>query len=96
MRPPGSGAELPIDVRLVSSSRNELGQAVQQGRFRHDLYYLLNVIEIRMPALRERCEDLEDLATALLQRICQDSGQPQPRLSERALAWLQRHPLPAI
>ncbi|MEY5099668.1 MAG: hypothetical protein RJA36_2387 [Pseudomonadota bacterium] len=94
MRARGSSTEQQIDVRLISASRDKLGQAVQQGRFRHDLYYLLNVIEIRMPALRERREDLNDLASALLQRLCQDSGLPQPRLSERALAWLQRHPLP--
>ena len=93
-RPLGSGSGQTLDVRLVGATRADLGQAVQQGRFRHDLYYLLNVIEIRLPALRERREDLEPLASALLQRLCQDGGLPQPRLSARALAWLQSQPLP--
>ena len=93
-RPLGSGSGQTLDVRLVGATRADLGQAVQQGRFRHDLYYLLNVIEIRLPALRERREDLEELASALLQRLCQDDGLAQPRLSAHALAWLQTQPLP--
>jgi len=92
--PPGSDTEQAIDVRLVSATRADLGQAVQQGRFRHDLYYLLNVIEIRLPALRERREDLDELASALLQRLCRDDGWPVPRLSARALDWLRTLPLP--
>jgi len=93
-RPLGSGPGQAIDVRLVGATRTDLAQAVRQGLFRHDLYYLLNVIEIRLPALHERREDLEDLASALLRRLCQDSGLPLPRLSAGALAWLRTQPLP--
>jgi len=67
---------------------------VQSGQFRQDLFYRLNVIGLRSPALRERREDLPLLVEALLARLCGESGQAVPRVSERALAWLQARELP--
>ncbi|WP_342129969.1 sigma-54-dependent transcriptional regulator [Hydrogenophaga sp. OTU3427] len=90
----GAVQEERIDVRLVSATHKDLAAEVKAGRFRQDLFYRLNVIEVRMPALRERREDLESLVHALLRRICAESGQPLPEVSPEAMAWLQQHPLP--
>ncbi|MBV8619788.1 MAG: sigma-54-dependent Fis family transcriptional regulator [Curvibacter sp.] len=93
VRPLGSTQEVPVDVRVVSATHKDLAADVQNGRFRQDLYYRLNVIEIIVPPLRERREDLPDLCRALLARIGQESGLPTPRLTDAALAALGRHPL---
>ena len=93
VRPLGSVQEEVVDVRLVSATHRNLGAMVQSGEFRQDLFYRLNVIELRTPSLRERREDLPLLAASLLQRICQDSGQPTPEISPEALDWLCAHPL---
>ncbi|HMN94506.1 MAG TPA: sigma-54 dependent transcriptional regulator [Hydrogenophaga sp.] len=93
VRPLGSVQEDPVDVRLVSATHRNLAAMVQAGEFRQDLFYRLNVIELRTPSLRERREDLPQLANALLQRICQDSGQHAPELSSAALDWIRAHPL---
>jgi two-component system response regulator PilR (NtrC family) len=90
----GAVQEDNIDVRLVSATHKDLGAEVKAGRFRQDLFYRLNVIEVRMPALRERREDLPQLAQALLRRICTESGQHLPLLDPLAQDWLIRHPLP--
>jgi two-component system response regulator PilR (NtrC family) len=82
VRPLGSTQEETVDVRVVSATHKDLAADVQAGRFRQDLYYRLNVIEI-VPPLRERREDLPALCDALLARIAQESGMPVPRLSER-------------
>ena len=93
VRPLGATQEESVDVRIVSATHRELAADVQAGRFRQDLYYRLNVIEILVPPLRERREDLPALCAALLGRIAQESGVPAPRLTERALAALAQHPL---
>ncbi|TNF63160.1 MAG: sigma-54-dependent Fis family transcriptional regulator [Burkholderiales bacterium] len=93
VRPLGSVQEEPVDVRLVSATHRNLAAMVQASEFRQDLFYRLNVIELRTPSLRERREDLPQLAGALLQRICQDSGQPTPELSPEAIDWIRSHPL---
>ena len=93
VRPLGSTQEEAVDVRIVSATHRDLACEVQQGRFRQDLYYRLNVIEIVVPPLRERREDLPALSAALLARIGEESGMPVPPLTEAALAALARHPL---
>ncbi|MCZ8096262.1 MAG: sigma-54 dependent transcriptional regulator [Acidovorax sp.] len=93
VRPLGSTQEETVDVRIVSATHRDLAADVQTGRFRQDLYYRLNVIEIVIPPLRERREDLPALCTTLLARISQESGMPVPRLNEAALQAIASHPL---
>ena len=81
----GSTQEDAVDVRIVSATHKDLAADVHAGRFRQDLYYRLNVIEIVVPPLRERREDLPALCEALLARIAQDSGMPLPVLSPPVL-----------
>ncbi|MGE0096766.1 MAG: sigma-54-dependent transcriptional regulator [Hydrogenophaga sp.] len=90
----GGVQEESVDVRLVSATHRDLTALVQMGQFRQDLFYRLNVIELRTPALRERREDLTSLVGALLARLCGESAQNVPALSPRALAWLQAKELP--
>jgi two-component system response regulator PilR (NtrC family) len=90
----GSTQEDAVDVRIVSATHRDLASDVQANRFRQDLFYRLNVIEILVPPLRERREDLPMLCQALLARIAQESGMPAPELSANVLQQLQEHPLP--
>jgi two-component system response regulator PilR (NtrC family) len=94
VRPLGGVQEEAVDVRLVSATHRDLAALVHSGDFRQDLFYRLNVIELRTPALRDRREDLPALADALLQRICTESGVPVPTLSPGALSWIQSRDLP--
>ncbi|QMV72536.1 sigma-54-dependent Fis family transcriptional regulator [Comamonas piscis] len=94
VRPLGAQQEEVVDVRIVSATHRDLGADVQTGRFRQDLYYRLNVIDIFIPPLRERREDLPALCQVLLERIAHESGQPVPQLSTEALHALAGHALP--
>jgi two-component system response regulator PilR (NtrC family) len=93
VRPLGSPNEDPVDVRIVSATHKNLAAGVEAGSFRQDLYYRLNVIEIVVPPLRERLEDLPALCNALLARICRESGLDMPALSPEVLAQLRSLPL---
>lgn len=92
VRPLGSLQEDGVDVRVVSASHKELGEEVACKRFRQDLYYRINVIVIGIPPLRERREDLPELCTELLARICNESGFQVPRLAESVLQQLRIYP----
>ena len=81
-----------MDVRILCATHHDLVQAVAKQGFRQDLYYRLNVIEIRLPALRERRDDLPALTHTLMRRICSESGQHPVPLHPDALQWLHRHP----
>jgi two-component system, NtrC family, response regulator PilR len=95
VRPVGAVAETPINVRIVSATHKELGAEVQAGRFRQDLFYRLNVIQIRVPPLRERLDDLAPICSALLERIARDAGQwPPPTLTREAFEQLGHHSFP--
>ena len=95
VRPVGAVAETPINVRIVSATHKDLGAEVQGGRFRQDLFYRLNVIQIRVPPLRERLEDLGPICAALLERIARDAGQwPPPSLTREAFEDLGHHAFP--
>ncbi|MDH5709194.1 MAG: sigma-54 dependent transcriptional regulator, partial [Hylemonella sp.] len=93
VRQVGATQEEPVDVRIISASHKNLAQEVQAGHFRQDLYYRLNVIEILMPPLRERLDDLPELCTSLLARIAAESGQSVPNLTAAALEQLRTLPL---
>ena len=92
VRPLGSPQEDAVDVRIVSATHKDLNAEVKAGTFRQDLYYRLNVIEIGVPALRDRRDDLPALCTALLARICHESGFSMPTLSPPAMERLRAHP----
>lgn len=89
----GETHEEPVDVRIVSATHKDLAAEVQAGRFRQDLFYRLNVIEIVVPPLRERREDLPALCQALLERISADAGAPVPQLSTRQWHEISTAPL---
>lgn len=91
VRKVGSAVEEPVDVRIVSATHRVLKNCVDAGTFRQDLYYRLNVIELKMPALRERQEDIPLLVDALLSRIC---PQHRPALAEDALRALRDYAYP--
>jgi two-component system response regulator PilR (NtrC family) len=95
VRPIGATAEQPVNVRIVSATHKDLAAEVQAGRFRQDLFYRLNVIQIRVPPLRERVEDLPAICEAVLERIARDAGVwPPPTLSRDALLQLQHYSFP--
>lgn len=93
IRPLGSSTEEAVDVRLVSATHKDLAAEVAANTFRQDLYYRLNVIDIHLPPLRERKDDLEALCGAILQRICAETGSPIPVISASMLEQLKKHPL---
>jgi two-component system response regulator PilR (NtrC family) len=95
VRPIGAVVEAPVNVRIVSATHRDLGEEVQAGRFRQDLYYRLNVIGMRLPPLRERAVDLPLICEAVLERIARDAGvTPAPTLSEAALRALSAYAFP--
>ncbi|UXH77741.1 sigma-54-dependent transcriptional regulator [Roseateles amylovorans] len=95
VRPVGAVAEMPVNVRLLSATHKDLAAEVAAGRFRQDLYYRLNVIQIRVPPLRERMEDLVPISARVLSRIAGDAGvEPVPQLTPAALAALARYSFP--
>ena len=95
VRPIGAVAETPINARIVSATHKDLASEVLRGGFRQDLFYRLNVIQIRMPPLRERSSDLPLICRAVLERIARDAGvSPAPTLSDEILTALARHPFP--
>ena len=91
----GAVSEVPVNVRIVSATHKDLAVEVHEGRFRQDLYYRLNVIQVRMPPLRERVDDLGLICAAVLQRIARDAGvAPAPRLAPAALEHLSHYGFP--
>ncbi|MBB2484826.1 sigma-54-dependent Fis family transcriptional regulator [Mitsuaria sp. WAJ17] len=95
VRPVGAVSELPVNVRILSATHKDLASEVGAGRFRQDLFYRLNVIQIRVPPLRERIEDLGAIASRVLRRIAQDAGvSPAPQLDADAMQQLRRYSFP--
>lgn len=81
IRPIGSQQEISVDIRILSATHKNLQQLVQQGLFRQDLYYRLHVIEINLPPLRDRGQDILLLANNFIEQICQDWNIAKPTLS---------------
>src|SRR5688500_1481111 len=94
IRPVGANTEVTVDVRILSASHKHLSALVNDGRFRHDLYYRINVIELQVPPLREREGDLPGLAATILQRLAGAQGRQAPRLTDEALSALRAYPFP--
>jgi len=94
VRAVGGAAEIAVDVRILSATHKDLASEVAAGRFRQDLYYRLNVIELRVPPLRERREDIALLADSMLRRLAQECGDSPAQLQPDALAKLQAYRFP--
>jgi two-component system response regulator HydG len=94
VRPVGSNAEIPFSARLVVATNRNLEQDVREKRFREDLYYRINVIKVELPALRERGNDVIELATRFLRRQAERIGKPPLKLSADAAQRLLEYPWP--
>jgi len=94
VRPIGEQREQPIDVRVLSATHKSLAALVASGRFREDLYYRINVIEMRVPALREHPEDIPELTAAMLRRLGRRLGNEAPALGAEALGALKAYAFP--
>ncbi|MFO8023854.1 sigma-54-dependent transcriptional regulator [Thiohalophilus sp.] len=94
VRPIGSQQEVHVDVRILSASHKDLGQLIQDGQFRQDLYYRINVIELHLPDLAERPDDIPKLADYFLRRIAANWQVDLPRLTDDALRALQNYSFP--
>jgi DNA-binding NtrC family response regulator len=90
----GSNETQTSDVRIITATHKDLAAEVSAGRFREDLYYRLNVVEVRIPPLRERKDDIPLLAEYFLQRITRKNGMARIRLSQEAISALQTHHWP--
>jgi DNA-binding NtrC family response regulator len=88
IRPVGSNREIPVDVRIIAATNKDLQEEVQDGEFREDLYYRLNVLCLHIPALRERKEDIPLLADHFIRQLSLDLGVEGLQLSEGELAQL--------
>src|ERR1700676_4533407 len=94
VRAVGEQSEVGVDVRILSATHKNLAQLVTEGKFREDLFYRVNVIELRVPSLRERPDDISELAEAILRRLGRRMKISPPALGEDALAALQSYPYP--
>ena len=94
VRPVGEQAEVGVDVRVLSATHKNLSQLVAEGKFREDLFYRVNVIELRVPSLRERPQDVPELAEAILRRLGRRMKITPPILSEDALDALEAYAFP--
>jgi two-component system, NtrC family, response regulator PilR len=94
VRPVGEQLEVGVDVRLLSATHKNLSQLVAEGKFREDLFYRVNVIELRVPSLRERPEDVKELAEAILRRLGRRMKITPPILGSDALTALGTYAFP--
>lgn len=92
VRPVGDHQEYPVDVRILSASHKNLAELVKLGKFREDLFYRINVIELNVPSLRDRCSDIPLIANYLLEQLAIKSGlQDTPAFTDEALASLSQY-----
>jgi DNA-binding NtrC family response regulator len=94
VRPVGSSHEVEVNVRVLAATNRDLERAVKDNEFREDLYYRLNVLHIHLPPLRQRMEDLSELARHFVIRTCENFGTPSKRLTPDALRVLQAYSWP--
>jgi two-component system response regulator PilR (NtrC family) len=94
IRQVGGHQEISTDVRILSATHQDLVKMVQEGRFRQDLFYRINVIELAVPPLRERLEDIQQLAEHFLSNIARKNNLELPKFSNEALIALKQYPFP--
>jgi two-component system response regulator PilR (NtrC family) len=94
VRAVGETREVPVDVRILSATHRKLDELVKAGKFREDLYYRINVIELRVPPLRERIDDVPLLVEMLLAKVSKQIGVPQPAVGDDAMDRLLDYPYP--
>ena len=94
IRPVGANREVPVDVRVIAATNRDLAQAVEQGRFREDLFFRLNVIGMRMPPLREHMEDLPLLVRHFVETLAPEMGVPVPPIGPADMARLMGYHWP--
>jgi two-component system response regulator GlrR len=94
VRPVGSTQAIPVDVRVISATHRDLDSQRDQGLFREDLYYRLNVVSLKLPSLAERREDIPLLAAHILRRLAERYRKPAPALAPDAMALLVAAPWP--
>jgi transcriptional regulator with PAS, ATPase and Fis domain len=94
VRPLGATEETPIDARIVAATNSDLEKAIEQGRFRADLYYRLATVTLAVPPLRERPEDIPLLIKHFLARASAEAGKEVPEIEVDAMACLLRYPWP--
>jgi len=94
IRAVGDHQEIAVNIRLLSATHRDLAKMVQQGSFRQDLYYRINVIDLHIPPLRERGEDIAVLTENILDRLTKSNGLPKTRLSNTAFSALQQYDFP--
>ncbi len=90
----GGTRTITVDCRIVAATNRDLEAEVREGRFRQDLYFRLNVVRLRVPPLRERPEDIPDLAQSFLDRFAAEMGRPRLKLAARTAETLARYPWP--
>lgn len=94
IRPVGEQLEIPVDVRLLSATHKNLAEMVQNGSFRQDLFYRINVIDLHVPPLRERASDIPELTQHILTKLTGNDSSDRVRISPSALSALQRYQFP--
>ncbi|WP_252187736.1 sigma-54 interaction domain-containing protein [Anaeromonas frigoriresistens] len=90
----GSNKTKKIDVRVIAATNHDLKELVEEGKFREDLYYRLNVMTIEIPPLRERCDDIDDLSSLLLKKISKQLGKYVNNISPKTMEYLKMHSWP--
>jgi two-component system response regulator PilR (NtrC family) len=94
VRPVGDTQEEPIDMRVISATHRSLSEQVDAGEFRQDLFYRLNVIELKMPSLREIPEDIALMVQQVIERLARQNGMPPPAITDEAMLALRRYDFP--
>ena len=94
VRPVGAATEESTDIRLLSATHKDLAAEVEAGRFRKDLYYRINVIDVHVPSLRDRLQDLPALTDSILEGIAASEGRERVQLDESALVALRAYDFP--
>ncbi len=90
----GGATSIQVDVRVVAATNKDLAREIEDGRFREDLYYRLNVVPIEVPPLRERREDIPALAEHFVRRLCDENDRRRKRIEEGAMTLLMQHTWP--